>query len=208
MATITRLRLKIVNAIKKCIDFFYRKICYIVSYRATVTIAIICHEQNIEGIKRIIERQIKKPDNIVLYYSNEYFGDAPLEWKIVKCPNLNDWGHGKCKQAIEEATSDFICFFNADSYYEDNYLSEMMKRAREGFDVVLCDFKHRPDSNVIVAHPIIGGTDRGNVLVCIKEARRVGYNYSIYEADGLFIQDMVKQGASWIRVNKCLYINN
>lgn len=208
MAKIFRLWRKIADLPKKCLVFLYRKICYLTRSYLTVTVAIICHEQNIEGIKRIIERQTKKPDNIVLYYSNEYFGDAPSEWKIVKCPNLNDWGHGKCKQAIEEATSDFICFFNADSYYDDSYLLEMMRRAREGFDVVLCNFKHRPDSNVIIAHPIVTGTDRGNVLVCVKEASRVGYNHSIYEADGLFVQDMVKQGASWIRVDKCLYINN
>jgi len=207
MSKIFKLWFTIVVAFKKFITFITIKIISILKYRKTVTAAIICHEQNIDNIKKIIECQTKQPDKIVLYYSNKYFGDISTDWDIIKCPDLNDWGHGKCKQAIEEAITDFICFLNADSHYEPTFLEEMMKRAQNEFDVVLCDFKHRPECDIIVTQPIVGGTDRGNILVSVRKAQEVGYNHTKYEADGLFIQDLIEAGATWSRVDKCLFIN-
>lgn len=150
--------------------------------------------------------QSRKPDEIIVLASDIDLDKARKRYDGVTFynePNLSDWGHDKRSKGLDLATSDYTGWFNHDDSYKQNYISEMMRQAELGADVVYCGWSGNPK-------PKFRGynSTSGNYIVRTDVARRAGYTDRHYEADATFIDKIVKQSPSIRFINKVLYFHN
>lgn len=141
-----------------------------------------------------VEKIVLVSDMAVRDYPNFY-----------RCPNRDDWGHEKRSLGLFLAKGDYVAFFNTDDEYEDTYLTEMVAATEDGTDLVYCDFYSHLFGGIRKSEPRMQAITSGNFLVKRELAQRVGYNHRVYEADGLFIEDIMKAGATHKRVPEVLY---
>lgn len=167
----------------------------------TISAIVTSHNNEVQR-KLFVEnlwKQTKKPDEVIILVSQEHDLDGCIE-----CPNLNDWGQQKRADGLDLATCDFLGFFNTDDEYHPQYLEKLIAEA-ENSDIVACDFHSHLTGGIIYTQPCIGGITSGNFLVRTKLAQIVGYNHRVYEADGMFIEDCMREGARFKPVKEVLY---
>lgn len=172
--------------------------------------AVVTTHNNEMGLANILEqlnRQTRKPDEILVFASNTDIGDFTATYlKLVE--DMLDWGHEKRAMGLEKATGDLVGFFNDDDAYTDDYIEKMVAGIGDK-DIVFCDFKsHLMEYSVIETSAQLGRCTSGNFLVRTGLAKTVGYAHREYEADWYFIEDLLKAGATWVRVPEVLYHHN
>jgi hypothetical protein len=114
-----------------------------------------------------------------------------------------DWGHDKRAKGVRLAGEEFLGFFNDDDLYDREYVQRMLEAVEEGYDAAFCNWSGRTGVEFK-----LGSSTSGNFIVRTKLARTVGYNHRVYEADGLFIDDLRAAGAWITKVEKDLYTHN
>lgn len=176
----------------------------------TQVTAIVTSHANPLGTANIIEMlqgQTRVVDEIIVLASGEDIEDLPMPpvvWARQE-PDREDWGHEKRAAGVDMATGDLLGFFNSDDWYEPTYIEEMVDAIGE-HDIVFCDFKsHLFGGNVVQTSAKHGKCTSGNFLVRTDLAQAVGYNHREYNADWKFIEDLLKEGATWTRLEKVLY---
>lgn len=145
--------------------------------------------------------QTYQPLEKLVFVSGVNIVDHP---NMYLCPNRNDWGHEKRSIGLHLAHGEYVGFFNADDKYDPTYIETLVEYAK-GADLVYCDFYSHLFNGVVKSAPKLQKITSGNFLCKRELAQKVGYNHRVYEADGLFIQDLIKAGATHRRVPKVLY---
>lgn len=132
----------------------------------------------------------------------------------------NDWGHTLRSLAIEQAETEFILVTNADNYYSP----KMVEYAFDVIDAHQLDLLH---FNMIHSHdgpggrrsrsyqpfetlPITQNIDIGAFIVRTRIARQVGFCHRGFDADGRFLEDLLKSGllSRVGHMNKTLLMHN
>lgn len=178
----------------------------------TVTAVVVSHA-NETGLRTILDnllRQTRPPDEIIALCSdtdldalNDLCDDYPQSSFHV-CANRNDWGHEKRAQGLDLATCEWVGFFNDDDSYADNYLEVMLGRAAaEDADAVYCAWNEQPHCRFVCFQ-----STAGNFLCRTELGQSVGWQGRFYEADGAFVDALVKAGARVARVDEILYHHN
>lgn len=168
--------------------------------------AIVCSHANRPLRKSFLEhlnKQTRLPDEIITLVSDEDETDG-----CIVCPNLNDWGQQKRADGLALAKSDWLGFFNVDDEYHPQYLEKMLAET-EDKDIVACNFQsHLCGPGVVSTIPIVGHITSGNFIVRRSLAQKVGYNDRTYQADGRFIEELIKNDARFMPVRELLYWHN
>ena len=179
-----------------------------------ISVIITCHD-NYEGLLNALdqaEKQRLQPYEIIAICSDLKISEKQADELVDRCDlifqdNHNDWGHEKRAMGVELAMGDYLCFFNDDDFYSSKYLSTLAEYAEfDGADIVGCDFiSHLTNEGPNMTMPAVGHITSGNFIVRTSLAKEVGYKHRIYEADGMFIEDLMAKGARFVRVPKVLY---
>lgn len=86
---------------------------------------------------------------------NGYITNEVLSIKLLR----NETNRGPAysrKRAILESTADFICFCDSDDWYDDNFLSLLVKSQKDNdSDLVACGIKRVLDNGIIIRHPML-----------------------------------------------------
>jgi hypothetical protein len=110
------------------------------------------------------------------------------------------WGHPNRKWLLEEVTSKWVSWGNADNYYCPIYV-EWMKSVGDEFelDVVLTNIVHNykdvnpypcPPYSVLDARPVLGGVDFISFIINTEVVKEVGLNHTEFSGqDGKIIDD-------------------
>lgn len=180
------------------------------------TSAIITSHDNYEGLIHMLgqlERQTLPPWEIIAIASDLKVNEQQADDLVDRCdlivqPNRNDWGHEKRAMGVELALGDYLAFFNDDDEYSPAYLEKLAQEAEAtGADIVACRWVSHlgaPDL-AYLPEPRIGGITSGNFIVRTDIAKKAGYNGRQYEADGQFIEDCMKAGATFSAIEELLY---
>ncbi len=176
---------------------------------ATFTAVVTAHKDE-AGLRRVLGDllawQVRKPDEIIALASEINLTSLRHEFPSVifhEEPNKEDWGHDKRAKGLDLATSDYVGWFNHDDSYNPDYISEMMRHAEDGNDVVYCGWSK--NANPQFAH---SSSTSGNFIVQIDKGRAAGYADRHYEADGTFINRIVEKAKSIAFCNRVLYYHN
>lgn len=174
----------------------------------TIT-AVVTSHANETGLRHILGQlryQTVPPDETIVLCSDtpdvmrlrEDFPDVTFHPE----PNLDDWGHDKRSKGLGLATSEWVGFFNDDDRYANDYIEKMLGAA-ETHTAVYCAWPYSPDCSFA-----LGQSTSGNFIVKTELAQRVGWRHRHYEADGMFIEEVVRAGASIVKVPEILYWHN
>ena len=123
-----------------------------------------------------------------------------LELTVTK-ERYNDWGHSLRSLALPHIDTEFIVFTNADNYYIPRFVEYVAAAiSRYGLDLVYWDMIHSHpfpggrtlhDYSLFKTRPSIRNIDIGAFAVRSSIAKRVGFTHASYDADGLFLQDLL-----------------
>lgn len=169
----------------------------------TVSIIITAHK-NAEQLENILDQaysQTRKPDEVIVLAS-EIDIEHTRGSLVILSPNRNDWGHEKRAKGLEEVTSDYFTFWNADDEYEPTFLEELTKYDE---DLIYCNYHSHLMKRVVKPTLSVGSMTSGNYLMKTDIANKTGYNHRHYEADGKFIEEAMEHIASHRHVDKLLY---
>lgn len=175
--------------------------------------AIVTSHQNDGGLRSMLGNlmyQTRPPDATLVIVSRPYEFQALVEdfphAKFIQDQDRKDWGHFKRHMGIEIVKPEgYLGFFNDDDSYAINYLEQMVGLAEdEDADVVYCNWSGVQDCDFR-----LGSSTSGNFIVRAELAKKVGWRYRDYEADGKFINDLVRKGARKIvKHPSILYYHN
>lgn len=176
---------------------------------ATFTAVVTAHKDE-AGLRRVLGDllawQVRKPDEIIALASEINLTSLRHEFPSVifhEEPNKEDWGHDKRAKGLDLATSDYVGWFNHDDSYNPDYISEMMRHAEDGNDVVYCGW-----SKSSTPEFKSGISTSGNYIVRTQVGRDAGYGDRHYEADGTFINRIAALTTFIKFVNRVLYYHN
>lgn len=133
----------------------------------------------------------------------------------------NDYGHSLRDIGIRKANTEFLLLTNDDNYYMPVFLEYMFQSIRANeLDLILCDMIHSHNNpgiymqqpyELFKAFPKKHYTDIGNFIVKTKIAQDVGFRSREFDADGVFIDDIMTRYSNKIRVgkiNNVLFVHN
>lgn len=119
-------------------------------------------------------------------------------------PDLQDWGHDKRRQGVQDAAGDYLGFFNDDDSYDNAYLHTMLHAVADGADAAYCAWNEQPNCSFG-----LGSSTAGNFIVRTSLARSIGYPVDHgYECDGHFINAVEAFANQVVRVDEILYWHN
>jgi hypothetical protein len=170
----------------------------------TVTAVVLGHGDRaaVDGMVKQMRAQTVPPaEVIVCVCCMDAAGiDADL---VVIDQHEDDVGQRLCDYGLRLATADAVMFANSDDDYDPRFV-EVLSGHQD--HLVHCDYvSHLHAEPVVESRPAVGHITRGSFLVDRPLAQRVGYRHRVYEADGLFIEDLVRVGATTHRVPLVLY---
>lgn len=168
--------------------------------------AIVTSHNNDAGLRHLLGNlmyQTRPPDEIIVLVSDpqdlaRLREDFP-EVQFCEQENKNDWGHDKRSVGLGMALGDWVGFFNDDDSYHDQYLEKMI---RDDADIVYCDW------NIPNCGFFPGSSTSGNFVIRTELARKVGWRWRHYEADGQFILFTSRQTSRIEKVKERLYSHN
>ena len=149
-----------------------------------------------------LRRQTKPPDQLMLgccCYDSYHSPLAGSFDRIVYAPHENDWGHRFCDAGIRLANTEWLMFANSDDHYDMQFIEILTGLGdQHTADLVMCDYTtYQRHGGLIQTKPEVGSVTRGSFIVRTEIARIVGYNHRVYEADGLFVEALVRAGATY-----------
>lgn len=111
------------------------------------------------------------------------------------------------------AKGDFLCFPNCDSYYTPVFAARMLKAAEEhDWGLVYCDLVlGSPDGGygVLGASPSLCNIDKTNFIVRREHFIPFDTRPENYpQADGMFVEELVRRGIKHGRVPEVLVVHN
>lgn len=160
----------------------------------TISVIIPVHENEglIDECLSKLNQQTTQPSQIIVF-------GCCMDRYIY--PHHKDWGADMCQAGLDISTSDFTWFLNADDVPSDNFIERLLQ---EDADIIACDFTSRNTNGICEVSPQVGTITRGCFIVKTDVAKRIGYNDRSYNADGIFAQEIAKNG-TFIRVPELLY---
>lgn len=166
----------------------------------TVSAVVIGHNDP-QGVATIISQLRPQVDEIITITccDNQSTGDI-----TVYDAHHDDVGQSKCDIGIRLATKDYVLLASSDDEYLPDFVKDMQGHTE---DLLLGGFQSHLVGTVTNSTPSLGRVTRGSFLVRREKALEVGYNHRNYEGDGLFIEDMVRNGATWVAIDKVNYIH-
>lgn len=176
--------------------------------------AVVTSHANEEGLRRILGQllyQTRQPDEVLVFASDtpglervdEDFDGRFDHLTVFLEENRDDWGHEKRAKGVWEASGEYLGFFNDDDAYTTDYVEKMLAAAdAAAADVVYCDW------NITGCTLALGSSTSGNFIVRSALARNVGYRHRVYEADGLFLEDLKQWEPVVVKVPEVLYTHN
>jgi glycosyltransferase involved in cell wall biosynthesis len=150
--------------------------------------------------------------NIVFPYTEQYanikYWQTPIRY--------NDFGHTLRDLGIQQVTGDYILITNDDNYYVPKFVELMLEPQA---DFIYCDMVHnhnRPESSsggtygFFKTHPAYCQIDIGCFIIKREIAQAVGFKHRINEADGLFVEDILRTypNLKIVKIPKVLYVHN
>lgn len=180
----------------------------------SITVAVITHDrlEKLKHILYVISEQTVQPDKVEVYYSG--YGDElddlqdkyrSFEWH--SHPDKKDWGHDKRATALHNCTNDWIVTMNDDDQYPFVFLEFMINHARlSEAEVIYCDFATRTNKDFFID----AGLERGRItngcmLISKKVATSVPYTHRTYAGDWFFVEECIKRGVTFSKLNKMLF---
>ena len=174
--------------------------------------------------------QTKQNFNVIVYHD----GYNPLIEAVVSdfrklFPNIqtefkfsdhryNDYGHSLREIALMEATSKYLLLTNDDNYYTPNFIEELMPALESGnFDISYCNMIHshmtyRSPSPIgyqpLYTQTQLGWIDIGSFIFNTKLGQAAGFSDRGFDADGLFLERMMRNGARAFKIEKFLFVHN
>jgi hypothetical protein len=120
------------------------------------------------------------------------------------------WGHPNREWGLAFVDTPYMMWTNHDNYYVPTFLQEMLdKLESDDSDFVYCDMVHSHQKyNILRTWPAVGGVDMGAFIVKSKIAKKIGFPYRDFCADGRFVEDVVSSGAKISKVEKFLFVHN
>lgn len=172
----------------------------------SVTAIVTGHQdgQQLAECLRKLEKQTRKPDEILVYYSCIPDLSIPkrLYTRLIECENYGDWGHRKRQRGVLEAKSEFLFFVNADDSYDPTFIEKLYLPE---YDFIYCNFDSKNARNCNAALHM-GAMTSGCYLVRSQLARKAGYtSVREYHADWLFIRDILDLEPKIYKVEEELY---
>jgi hypothetical protein len=172
----------------------------------TVTAVVIGHADRAAISRTVLalqQEQTRPPDEVIAAScccSGPFAQTADLR---VSDRHVDDWGHRLCAYGIALARCDQVWLVNCDDRYDPTFLEQVTARAA---DIVHCDYTtHLTGGAVMESAPEVGRITRGNNVFDRRLAQEVGYLERCYEADGLFVEALMRAGATHERVPHVLY---
>jgi hypothetical protein len=179
----------------------------------TTTVAIVSHER-LKKLRHMVyqlENQTEPFDQIKLYVSG--YEPEELSWckyPISYQPDRKDWGHEKRAIAMNECNTDYIVCASDDDIYLYHFLAKMKAKAMETqADIVYCNFRTnaKGDAPYVDSRPQFQYITNGNMIIKTELAKRVPYSYREYGADGRWVDDAIRAGATTAKVEECLFFH-
>lgn len=170
----------------------------------TITAIITLHEkeEHCNNVITYINNQLRKPDNIIILYSNidntiinnlSCTLDIDILPHIMAVPDKKDWGHEKRAIGLALCETDYLVFMNGDDMYEPTFIQKMMEKAEEtNATLIYGDFTSHVYSNQVVKSvPASAKITSGSYIVKTEVAKKAGYTNRDYPADWAFIRDVL-----------------
>lgn len=175
--------------------------------------AVVVSHANPGGLAHILGQlryQTRPPDETLVYVS----GTSPAELALLREQfheasfqveeSYDDWGHEKRAKGLDDATGDFLGFFNDDDSYAADYLERMLsEQAERAADVVYCSWNEQPDCDFHLMH-----STAGNFICRAELGREAGYTERVYVADGHFIEALNGLAPVVAKVEDVIYFHN
>jgi len=136
-------------------------------------------------------------------------GDARIEWQA-SGPFRNDWHYASRIKALQQVQTPWVGFLSDDAYYCPRWLEMMLGYGqRHEVSLVYCDWIYDRAGYVLYSgQPRTSFIDIGGFLVQTAVARAVGFPDIGNEADGHFVEAVVRAGHPHVRVPHVLYVKN
>jgi len=106
---------------------------------------------------------------------------------------------------------EYLCFPSDDNYYVPPFLKLMLEQKT---DLIYCNMIYDPRISKerkykeVEVHPSVGKIDKGGFLVRRSKFRPFPWEHSVEFADGLLIEDLIKEGLSHAKTKGVLWIHN
>ena len=109
------------------------------------------------------------------------------------------------------AQGEYLCFPSDDNYYVPLFLGLMLKQKT---DLIYCDMIYDPRMSkkgkyeAIEVHPEVRKIDKSGFLVRRSKFRPFPWEHSVQIADGLLIEELIKDGLSHAKAPGVLWVHN
>jgi hypothetical protein len=137
--------------------------------------------------------------------------------KFLNTPKRNGvWGHPNRKMmlnTIEGELNDYVLMTNDDNYYVPKFVEQILSITDENVGMVVCDCLHSyTQYDYFKSELKEGFIDMGSFVVKMDVAKKVGFNYLHYSADGAYAIDCGNycqdNDLEIRRINRALFIHN
>ena len=110
-----------------------------------------------------------------------------------------------------QAQGEYLCFPSDDDYYVPAFLRLMLTQKT---DIIYCDMVYDPrlskkkEYSVINVRPQVGKIDKGGYLIRRSKFRPFPWEKWVITADGVLIEELIKDGLSHAKVPGVLWVHN
>lgn len=139
---------------------------------------------------------IKESNKVTEYKLIDFIDDV----RVYEAPYRGDWGQtSKYNVCVAYTDSEFVCFPNVDSHYEDTFIEQMLGTKA---DLAYCDM----DTPAFVkTTACVCGIDVGGFIVKRRLVLDDGWTDKSNLGDGRLVERIVKTGCLVAKVDGVLY---
>jgi hypothetical protein len=122
---------------------------------------------------------------------HSYTADSRITFVETKERN-GYYGHPNRKWAIEQMpnSKDYLLNTNDDNYYVPKFVEFMLDQIKDDTGIVYCDTVHSHFGYSLNRSQLREGwIDMGAFIVRVDIAKRIGFNHTCFNADGMFAED-------------------
>jgi hypothetical protein len=180
----------------------------------SVTVAVITHDrlEKLKHILYVISEQTVQPDKVEVYYSGygdelDSLQDKYQHFTWSSQPDKKDWGHDKRAKALERCETDWIVTMNDDDQYPFVFLEFMLQHAKVNpAGIVYCDFCTRTNPDFFIEAKLERGhITNGCMLISKETAHSVPYEHRTYAGDWFFVEECIRRGVTFSKLNRMLF---